>query len=126
VLAPCAGHVVATVDGFADMTPPLDRAHMAGNSVILDCDDVWVVLGHFQPARLTRTSATASRSDNGSAASVTAATPGSHICISTHSVPEPKPRHWAATPCLFASRAGSRRETIDWPRRQPPVSFGDR
>jgi len=49
VLAPCAGHVVAAVDGFADMTPPqMDRAHLAGNSVILDCDGAWVVLGHFQ------------------------------------------------------------------------------
>ena len=49
VLAPCRGRVVFAEDGAADMAPPqADRAHMAGNHVILDCESVWIVLGHLQ------------------------------------------------------------------------------
>jgi hypothetical protein len=49
VLAPCPGRVLFAEDGAADMPPPQpDRAHMAGNHVILDCGSVWVVLGHLQ------------------------------------------------------------------------------
>ena len=49
VLAPCRGRVVFAEDGAADMPPPqADRAHMAGNHVILDCESVWIVLGHLQ------------------------------------------------------------------------------
>jgi murein DD-endopeptidase MepM/ murein hydrolase activator NlpD len=36
-------------DGVADMAPPqADRAHMAGNHVILECGSAWIVLGHLQ------------------------------------------------------------------------------
>ncbi len=49
VLAPCAGRVVVATDGHPDLPPPeVDRAHMAGNHVILECGAVWVVLGHLQ------------------------------------------------------------------------------
>ena len=49
VRAPCAGRVVAVFDGAPDMPPPeTDRAHMAGNHVILDCSGTWVVLGHLE------------------------------------------------------------------------------
>lgn len=49
VRAPCGGRVVAAVDGVVDMPPPeTDRAHMAGNHVILDCAGTWVVLGHLE------------------------------------------------------------------------------
>jgi len=49
VLAPCRGRVVLAEDGAADMPPPqADRAHMAGNHVILECGSVWIVLGHLQ------------------------------------------------------------------------------
>ena len=49
VLAPCPGRVVVAEDGAADMPPPqADRAHMAGNHVILECGSVWIVLGHLQ------------------------------------------------------------------------------
>ncbi len=49
VTAPCAGHVVVAADGAPDMSPPEpDRAHMAGNYVMLDCAGVWVLLGHLQ------------------------------------------------------------------------------
>ena len=49
VLAPCAGRVVAAVDGFPDMPPPqVDRTHMAGNHVIVECQQAWVVLGHLR------------------------------------------------------------------------------
>jgi hypothetical protein len=47
--APCHGRVVATLDGVADMPPPqTDRAHMAGNHVIVECGSVWLVLGHLR------------------------------------------------------------------------------
>jgi hypothetical protein len=49
VLAPCRGRVVFVADGAADMPPPQpDRAHMAGNHVILECGSLWIVLGHLQ------------------------------------------------------------------------------
>lgn len=49
VVAPCAGRVVAAVDGKPDMPPPeTDRSAMAGNHVLLDCDGAWVLLAHFQ------------------------------------------------------------------------------
>jgi hypothetical protein len=49
ILAPCDGEVVASVDGLADLEPPrTDRAHMAGNHVVLRCGDVWIVLGHMR------------------------------------------------------------------------------
>ena len=49
VLAPCRGQVVFAEDGAVDMPPPqADRAHMAGNHVILECGSVWIVLGHLQ------------------------------------------------------------------------------
>lgn len=50
VLAPCAGRAVLAVDGVPDMrVPEVDRAHMAGNHVMLRC--VWadVLLGHLSP-----------------------------------------------------------------------------
>ena len=49
VSAPCSGTVVQALDGLADLSPPqIDREHMAGNHVLLECGDVWVLLGHFQ------------------------------------------------------------------------------
>lgn len=60
ILAPCAGTVVTASDGLTDQAPPqVDREHMAGNHVILECDGaalelqhepdhrVWVVLAHM-------------------------------------------------------------------------------
>ena len=54
VLAPCAGQVLIAVDGLPDMqVPEVDRAHMAGNHVMLRCADpnafVDVLLGHLRP-----------------------------------------------------------------------------
>ena len=49
VVAPCQGRVVFAEDGAADMPPPqVDRAHMVGNHVILECGSAWIVLGHLQ------------------------------------------------------------------------------
>lgn len=54
VHAPCSGDVVAAVDGLPDLpVPETDRAHMAGNHVILRCSDVHVVLGHLRPGSIT-------------------------------------------------------------------------
>lgn len=53
VYAPCAGRVIATLDGVAEMRPPtMDREHMTGNHVILECDRIWVLLGHLQRGSL--------------------------------------------------------------------------
>jgi hypothetical protein len=49
VRAPCEGAVVEAVDGLEDLSPPdTDREHLAGNHVLLDCGEVWVLLGHLQ------------------------------------------------------------------------------
>lgn len=49
VVAPCAGRVVAAVDGVPDMHPPeTDRSHMAGNHLLIACGPAWVLLGHLR------------------------------------------------------------------------------
>jgi hypothetical protein len=49
VRAPCGGTVIAAVDGLKDLQPPAtDPTHMAGNHVMLECDSVWVLLGHLR------------------------------------------------------------------------------
>ena len=54
VLAPCAGTVLVAVDGVPDNPVPImNRASMAGNSVVLACDGLAVVLAHFSPDSLT-------------------------------------------------------------------------
>jgi hypothetical protein len=53
VAAPCSGRVVVAADGAVDMPPPQpDRAHMAGNHVMLECAAIWVLLGHLQRGSL--------------------------------------------------------------------------
>jgi hypothetical protein len=49
VFAPCAGRVVQATDALPDQpVPVVDRAHMAGNHVLLQCGAAWVLLGHLQ------------------------------------------------------------------------------
>ena len=49
VVAPCDGSIIVAVDGLPDMpVPQVDRAHLAGNHVLLRCASVDVLLGHFQ------------------------------------------------------------------------------
>jgi hypothetical protein len=49
VIAPCAGQIIVAIDGLPDMqVPKVDRAHLAGNHVILRCGDVDILLGHFR------------------------------------------------------------------------------
>ena len=49
VVAPCAGRVISSSDGLADLpVPEMDREHMAGNHVILECDGRWVLLAHLR------------------------------------------------------------------------------
>ncbi len=49
VVAPCAGTIIAAVDGLPDMrVPELDERHIAGNYVIIRCDGVDLLLAHFQ------------------------------------------------------------------------------
>src|SRR5690606_6882850 len=48
VFAPCDGVVLHATDDLTDLqVPDVDREHMAGNHVILQCDDVCVVLAHL-------------------------------------------------------------------------------
>jgi hypothetical protein len=49
VLAPCNGTVVRTTDSVPDQPVPVrNRAAMAGNHVIVECNGVWIVLAHLQ------------------------------------------------------------------------------
>lgn len=49
VLAPCGGRVIVAVDGLPDMpVPQFDRANLAGNHVMLDCEGVHIALAHFR------------------------------------------------------------------------------
>ena len=53
VRAPCAGDVLAAVDGLPDMQPPqADRDHLAGNHMLLRCAAADVLLGHLRPGSL--------------------------------------------------------------------------
>ncbi len=54
VLAPCSGLVLATVGGVSDnRVPIMNRETMTGNSIILDCNGLAVVLAHFKPNSIT-------------------------------------------------------------------------
>jgi hypothetical protein len=49
VYSPCNGNVLRAESAVADMAPPQrDRAHMAGNFVLLDCNGVVVLLAHLR------------------------------------------------------------------------------
>jgi hypothetical protein len=49
IFSPCGGEVLEAIDGVREMTPPrMDRAHMAGNHVLIKCGDVWILLGHMK------------------------------------------------------------------------------
>lgn len=51
--APCAGVVVAAVDGLPDQPAGVaDRSHMAGNHVILQCEGYEVLLAHMRQGSL--------------------------------------------------------------------------
>ena len=50
ILAPCGGTIVGVTDGLPDMrVPQRDRAHLAGNHVLLECGGYFVVLAHMAP-----------------------------------------------------------------------------
>ncbi|QPC86416.1 peptidoglycan DD-metalloendopeptidase family protein [Mesorhizobium sp. NBSH29] len=54
ILAPCAGTVLVAIDGVPDnLVPVMNRDSMTGNSVVLECDGLAVVLAHFIPGSLT-------------------------------------------------------------------------
>lgn len=49
LLAPCSGTVAIAVDGVPDMpVPVMDRQHMAGNFVMIDCGEFAVALAHMR------------------------------------------------------------------------------
>ena len=56
VYAPCTGEVIAAFDGVQDMQiPRMDREHMAGNYVMLRCEQADVLLGHLQSGSVSVT-----------------------------------------------------------------------
>jgi hypothetical protein len=55
IYAPCEGVVIRAEDGLPDLTPPnVDRQHIAGNFVMIECGDgeFHVLLGHMQDGSL--------------------------------------------------------------------------
>ncbi|WP_372998797.1 M23 family metallopeptidase [Marinobacter sp.] len=49
VLAPCDGEIAKVVDGREDMpVPVMDRDHMAGNYVAINCGQFFVILAHLK------------------------------------------------------------------------------
>lgn len=49
VYAPCAGIVARSEDGLPDLEPPtVDRSHLPGNFVLLECGDAHVLLAHLR------------------------------------------------------------------------------
>jgi hypothetical protein len=49
VVSPCAGRVVSARDGLRDHTPPRSDPDVpAGNSVVIDCGGIHVVLAHLR------------------------------------------------------------------------------
>jgi hypothetical protein len=49
LLAPCAGTVAVAVDGLPDMpVPEMDREHLPGNFVVIDCSGFAVALAHLR------------------------------------------------------------------------------
>lgn len=49
LLAPCAGTVTVAVDGLPDMpVPEMDREHLPGNFVVIDCGGFAVALAHLR------------------------------------------------------------------------------
>jgi len=54
VLSPCSGEVPLVVDGIEDMpVPKMDRDHMAGNYVAINCGDFFVILAHLRQGSIT-------------------------------------------------------------------------
>lgn len=53
VVAPCNGRVARVVDGIKDMpVPQMDRTHMAGNYIAIDCGEFYIVLAHLRPGSI--------------------------------------------------------------------------
>lgn len=49
VTAPCQGEIALAIDGIDDMpVPEMDRAHMAGNYIAIDCGNFFVILAHLR------------------------------------------------------------------------------
>jgi hypothetical protein len=55
VVAPCAGRIIASSDGLSDLpVPDMDREHMAGNHLVLECGAHWILLGHLRQGSVLR------------------------------------------------------------------------
>ena len=95
VLAPCEGRVVQALDGRPDNpVPQMDRAVLAGNHVLLDCDGLIVLLAHMTPGSVAvgtgdpvSTGQMLGRVGN----SGNSAEPHLHLHVQTPAVPEADP-----------------------------------
>lgn len=58
VVAPCNGRIARVVDGINDMpVPQMDREHMAGNYIAVDCGEFYVFLAHLRHGSIHVTTA---------------------------------------------------------------------
>ncbi|MCI5106402.1 MAG: M23 family metallopeptidase [Pseudomonadales bacterium] len=49
LVAPCPGHVAKVVDGVPDNpVPEMNREHMAGNFVAINCGEFYLIMAHFR------------------------------------------------------------------------------
>jgi len=57
VVAPCNGNIARVVDGIRDMpVPQMDRTHMAGNYIAIDCGEFYIFLAHLRAGSILVTS----------------------------------------------------------------------
>jgi len=53
VVAPCNGRIASVVDGIKNMpVPEMDREHMAGNYIAIDCGEFYIFLAHLHPGSI--------------------------------------------------------------------------
>lgn len=53
VVAPCNGTIARVIDGIRDMpVPQMDRTHMAGNYIAIDCGEFYIFLAHLRPGSI--------------------------------------------------------------------------
>ena len=97
-LAPCAGTVAVSVDGLPDMpVPEMDREHLPGNFVVIDCGGFAVALAHMRQGSVVVEEGDRVRLATRSARWATPATAPSRTCTSTRSAEFPRARRSAAS-----------------------------
>jgi Peptidase family M23 len=53
VVAPCSGRILSTRDGLPDLQPPeRDSVNIAGNHVVMACQDATIIMAHLKPGSI--------------------------------------------------------------------------